>query len=85
MIRYQSTLLNALVGQKVSIATSKAQTTRRETLGVFTESNVQLVRDTRTMLQMCTCAHGETSTPMTIRLDLALVVCRSPAALAGIL
>ena len=39
----QSTLLNALVGQKVSIATSKAQTTRRETLGVLTTGNVQLV------------------------------------------
>jgi hypothetical protein len=44
---YQSTLLNTLVGQKVSIATSKAQTTRRETLGVLTEANVQLVRCTR--------------------------------------
>ena len=43
---YQSTLLNALVGKKVSIATSKAQTTRRETLGVLTEANVQLVRCT---------------------------------------
>lgn len=43
----QSTLLNALVGQKVSIATSKAQTTRRETLGVFTKDNVQLVSYTR--------------------------------------
>lgn len=39
----QSTLLNALLGQKVSITSSKAQTTRREVLGVHTHLNTQLV------------------------------------------
>lgn len=39
----KSTLMNALVGQKVSIATSKAQTTRHETLGIVTAGNTQLL------------------------------------------
>ncbi len=37
----KSTLLNALVGQKISITSDKAQTTRHRLLGVRTEGSVQ--------------------------------------------
>ena len=39
----KSTLLNALVGQKISITSSKAQTTRHRITGVRTEGNTQFV------------------------------------------
>ena len=39
----KSTLLNALVGQKISITSSKAQTTRHRITGVRTEGNTQCV------------------------------------------
>lgn len=39
----KSTLLNALVGQKVSITSRKAQTTRRRIVGILTRDEVQLV------------------------------------------
>ncbi|HVY41977.1 MAG TPA: GTPase Era [Hyphomicrobiaceae bacterium] len=39
----KSTLLNALVGAKVSIVTHKAQTTRTQIRGVVTEGQVQIV------------------------------------------
>jgi GTP-binding protein Era len=39
----KSTLLNALVGQKVSITSSKAQTTRHRISGILTRSGVQYV------------------------------------------
>ena len=39
----KSTLLNQLVGQKVSITAHKAQTTRNRILGIRTEQNTQIV------------------------------------------
>jgi GTP-binding protein Era len=39
----KSTLVNALVGQKVSIVSSKAQTTRCNLIGVFIEGDSQIV------------------------------------------
>jgi len=39
----KSTLVNRLVGQKVSIVSSKSQTTREKTIGVFTQDSIQLI------------------------------------------
>lgn len=39
----KSTLLNSILKQKVSIVSDKAQTTRNKVLGVYTESNKQIV------------------------------------------
>jgi len=39
----KSTLLNRIIGQKVSIVSNKAQTTRRKVLGILSEPDFQLV------------------------------------------
>ena len=39
----KSTLMNALIGQKLSIITQKAQTTRHRILGILNEKNYQIV------------------------------------------
>ncbi len=39
----KSTLLNALIGQKLAITSSKPQSTRHSVMGVHTEGNLQLV------------------------------------------
>lgn len=39
----KSSILNCLIGQKISIVSSKPQTTRNRIMGIFTENDVQLV------------------------------------------
>ena len=39
----KSTLMNALVGERLSIITSKAQTTRHRILGIVNEENYQII------------------------------------------
>ncbi len=39
----KSTLLNALIGEKLSIVTAREQTTRERVLGILTEDSVQMV------------------------------------------
>ena len=39
----KSTLLNAILGQKLSIITSKPQTTRKRILGILSEENYQII------------------------------------------
>jgi len=39
----KSTLMNALVGERLSIVTSKAQTTRHRILGIVSEENYQII------------------------------------------
>lgn len=39
----KSTLINAIIGQKIAIATPKPQTTRRNQLGIYTEDSGQIL------------------------------------------
>jgi GTP-binding protein Era len=39
----KSTLMNALIGEKLSIITPKAQTTRHRILGILNERNYQII------------------------------------------
>ena len=39
----KSTLMNALVGEKVAIVTQKAQTTRNKVVGILTKPNYQII------------------------------------------
>ena len=39
----KSSILNALIGQKISIVSSKAQTTRNRIMGILTKDSTQLV------------------------------------------
>ena len=41
----KSTLMNALIGQKLSIITHKAQTTRHRILGILNEKEYQIIKD----------------------------------------
>src|SRR5687768_9358422 len=39
----KSSLLNAMIGEKLSIVTPRAQTTRDRVLGIYTENGVQII------------------------------------------
>ena len=50
----KSTLMNVLIGKKLSIITHKAQTTRHRILGILNEDNYQIVfSDTPGIINVC--------------------------------
>src|SRR5512140_819151 len=63
-----STLMNALIGERLSIVTPRAQTTRERVLGIYTDERAQLVfvdtpglLEPRYLLQRAMVAEAETA------------------------
>ena len=60
----KSTLLNRIVGQRVSIVSSKPQTTRTEVRGVLTRPDAQIVFvDTRASTSPALCSDARSTRP----------------------
>lgn len=72
----KSTLLNSIIGAKLSIATPKAQTTRKRVTGIYTEGNTQIVFiDTPGLLKPKYELHRAMKQYILLSLDEADIVC----------
>ena len=49
----KSTLMNSLVGERISIITSKAQTTRHRIMGIVNTEDMQIGRGMETVVAEC--------------------------------